>query len=174
MVYQLKKWHYHSFIPQIKVWWQHRHTYNLAGTNLTSTENVHSTTDFEFTVQGQSYLFRLLRYTEAQLSCIFSTIITCVNQMQNNIGIPTLTAIPLQLLMWHTLWAWVTPLDKQYIFPRFWGTLTAHEHIPCLVLRIHKLRLEDFLVIPGRHSHPSPVFGTKTDNTFKELWMHSN
>lgn len=103
MVYQLKKWHYHSFIPQIKVWWQHRHTYNLAGTNLTRTENVHSTTDFEFTVQGQSYLFRLLRYTEAQLSCIFSTIITCVNQMQNNIGIPTLTAIPLQLLMWHTL-----------------------------------------------------------------------
>ena len=28
--------------------------------------------------------------------------------MQNSIGIPTLTAIPFQLLMWHTLWPWVT------------------------------------------------------------------
>lgn len=55
----IQKRHYHSFIPQIKVWWQHGNTDALTRTNWTSTLNGRRrTTNFRFTVQGQNYVFR--------------------------------------------------------------------------------------------------------------------
>lgn len=75
-----KKLHCHSFIPQIKVWWQHRHTYILTGTDLTNAENVSfegSIIDFRFTVQGRGYVFRLPKYSPTCFN--LTTIMTCVN-----------------------------------------------------------------------------------------------